>query len=292
MKKFGGSWTVKKLDAFINYVKAYTTILNSVKKQYNWKTIYFDGFAGYGERKIEIDTGYSTLDCFPDENDYNLYQGSVARILNLPNEYSFDFYYFIDKNKDYIAKLEQIKETLEPSLKDKVIIRNDDCNNQLTLMAQAIKSSKSYAALVFLDPFGMQINWESISQLKNTRSDVWILVPSGVAINRLLDKKMKLKQIDKLERFFGLPKERIEEIFYRQGTKSSLFGEDKTIEKVQDPITKIIDIYIQQLKTVWEHVTLQPLQLTNSKNCTIFHFIFASNNRTGLKIASDILKSK
>ena len=64
MKKFGGSWTVKKLDAFINYVKAYTTILNSVKKKYNWKTIYFDGFAGYGERKIEIDTGYSTLDCF------------------------------------------------------------------------------------------------------------------------------------------------------------------------------------------------------------------------------------
>jgi hypothetical protein len=118
------------------------------------------------------------------------------------------------------------------------------------------------------------------------------LVPSGVAINRLLDKRMKLKQIDKLERFFGLSKERIEEVFYRQGTKSSLFGEDKTIEKVQDPVSKIIDIYIQQLKTVWKYVTPRPLQLTNSKNCTIFHFIFASNNSTGLKIASDILKTK
>ena len=53
MKKFGGTWTLKKLDAFINYVKAYTRILNSVKGKYNWKTIYFDGFAGFGERTIE-----------------------------------------------------------------------------------------------------------------------------------------------------------------------------------------------------------------------------------------------
>jgi len=159
-------------------------------------------------------------------------------------------------------------------------------------MAQAIKNKKNYAALVFLDPFGMQINWESICQLKDTRSDVWILVPSGVAINRLLDKKMNLKQIDKLENFFGLSKSKIEEIFYRQETKSSLFGEDKTIKKINDPVSKIIEIYNQQLKTVWNFVTPKPLELKNSKNCTIFHFIFASNNRTALKIASEIINSK
>lgn len=86
MKKFGGSWTLRKLDAFINYVKAYARILNSVRRKYHWKTIYFDGFAGFGERTIEKETGYFTLDCFPEENDYNIYQGSVARILNLPVE--------------------------------------------------------------------------------------------------------------------------------------------------------------------------------------------------------------
>ena len=292
MKKFGGSWTLKKLDAFINYVKAYTRILNSVKGKFHWKTIYFDGFAGFGERTIEKETGYFTLDCFPEENDYNIYQGSVARILSLPEEHSFDYYYFIDMNKDYISDLENIKDKLSPALKEKVTIRNDDCNNQLTLMAKAIKRKKNYAALVFLDPFGMQINWESICQLKDTRSDVWILVPSGVAINRLLDKKMNLKQIDKLENFFGLSKSKIEEIFYRHETKSSLFGEDKTIKKIDDPVAKIIEIYTQQLKTVWKFVTPKPLELKNSKNCTIFHFIFASNNSTALRIASEIINSK
>ncbi len=46
MKNFGGKWTEQKLEAFIDYVKAYLTILNKHKK---WKTIYFDGFAGAAE---------------------------------------------------------------------------------------------------------------------------------------------------------------------------------------------------------------------------------------------------
>ncbi|MBK7711395.1 MAG: three-Cys-motif partner protein TcmP [Bacteroidales bacterium] len=196
-------WTKKKLDSFINYVKAYTTILNKVKGRYGWKTIYFDGFAGCGEIDTENEKCGSKPKGFFDDNDYSLYQGSVSRILELPAENQFDFYYFIDKNKEYISELNKIKDTLPTDLSKRVNIRLDDCNNQLTLLSKAIKRGNNFASLVLLDPFGMQINWESISQLKDTRSDIWILVPSGVAINRLLDKKMELKQIDKLEKFFG-----------------------------------------------------------------------------------------
>jgi three-Cys-motif partner protein len=292
MKNFGGIWTKKKLDAFINYVKAYTTILNKVKGRYGWKTIYFDGFAGCGEIDTENEKCGSRPKGFFYDNEYTLYQGSVSRILELPAENQFDFYYFIDKNKDYISELNKIKDALPPDLSKRVNIRLDDCNNQLTLLSKAIKRGKNFASLVLLDPFGMQINWESISQLKDTRSDIWILVPSGVAINRLLDKKMELKQIDKLEKFFGLPQTEIEEIFYKTGKRSSLFGEVDFVNKISDPIPKIIEIYTKQLKTVWKYVTDKPLVLTNSKNCPIFHFIFASNYDIARKIASDIIKSK
>jgi hypothetical protein len=71
------------------------------------------------------------------------------------------------------------------------------------------KERNKYAALIFLDPFGMQINWDSIASLKETRSDIWILVPTGVIVNRLLDKKGNLKSIDKLESFFGLSGEEV-----------------------------------------------------------------------------------
>lgn len=63
---------------------------------------------------------------------------------------------------------------------------------------------KKKAALVLLDPFGMQIQWSSIEQLKNKRVDLWILVPSGVVINRLLSKDGTLLFSDRLTDFFWI----------------------------------------------------------------------------------------
>jgi hypothetical protein len=57
---WGGKWTESKLDTFIDYVKAYLTILNSVKNKYDWKTIYFDGFAGGIKRALLYDSRSSS----------------------------------------------------------------------------------------------------------------------------------------------------------------------------------------------------------------------------------------
>lgn len=288
MKNFGGFWTDKKLNAFINYVKAYTSILNKVKDRYGWKTIYFDGFAGCGKIETENKCDNKPKGFFDNEN--HSYQGSVHRVLDLPTENQFDYYYFVDSSEEYIDALKIYVEDLPKDIRPRVILRNDDCNNQLKKLSKVIKDNNKYRSLIFLDPFGMQIDWASIEGLKGSHSDIWILVPSGVAINRLLDKKKELKQIEKLEKFFGLSQSKIEEIFYRTVKRQGLFGDVEDTSKIQDPISKIMEIYINQLKTVWEYVTPKPLQLKNSKNCVIFHFIFASNNATALKIASDIIK--
>ena len=70
-------------------------------------------------------------------------------------------------------------------------------------LAEAL-NTKKYAALIFIDPFGMQINWKSIASLKGTRSDIWILIPSGVAVNRLLSKTGKVKNKVKLQGIQGI----------------------------------------------------------------------------------------
>ena len=63
--KWGSDWTIKKLDAFKKYVEAYLTIMDANKNKYGWKTLYFDGFAGSGDRDRKdnlIETGdYSLL---------------------------------------------------------------------------------------------------------------------------------------------------------------------------------------------------------------------------------------
>ena len=256
-----------------------------------WQTIYFDGFAGYGKRGNYIGDEDSFLKVFEnvDKEEFFVYEGSVARILKLEKPFIFNWYYFIDTNSKYISNLGKLRNSAKHIDEKRIIIRQDNCNKQLVKFGNALHKNNKLAALIFLDPFGMQINWGSIKQLKNTRSDIWILIPAGVAVNRLLDKKKKLKHRKKLENFFGLSIEEIGNIFYNSTTENTLFGINEVTSKVNDPINKIIEIYVKQLKTIWKFVTNKPLVLKNSKNSPIFHFLFASNNQNAYKIASEII---
>ena len=286
--EWGGTWTEKKLNAFSKYVAAYLTIM---KKYSYWKTIYFDGFAGSGDRRsVENSPLYRALHLT--ESDEKLYKGAAERVLSLPDELSFDYYYFIDTNEISLNKLKINLAEFQKSRINPFQFKPGDCNKWLFDLSEAMHKPKSYfAALVFLDPFGMQIKWESIESLKNTRTDIWILIPTGVIVNRLLDRNGNLEHIEILQSFFGLTEDEIRKEFYRTQLQQTLFGEDEIIRKIDRPIEKIANLYVRRLKTIWKFVTENPLVLKNSKGVPIFHFVFASNNASALKIAKQIIKS-
>jgi three-Cys-motif partner protein len=155
---WGGPWTEAKLSAFTKYVSAYLTIM---KKYPYWRTIYFDGFAGSGTRKeTSISPLYQQLQ-ITDQEDH-VYKGSAERVISLEKDYSFDFYYFIDTNEESLKKLEKKLRQIPNAKIDKLNFRYGDCNKWILELSRALKSNK-YAALVLLDPFGMQIDWDSIS---------------------------------------------------------------------------------------------------------------------------------
>ncbi|HPE76692.1 MAG TPA: three-Cys-motif partner protein TcmP [Draconibacterium sp.] len=283
---WGGVWTKRKLDAFAKYVWSYLTIM---KKRTFLKTIYFDGFAGSGSRNKHKNSELYTQLHLTEEEE-SVYKGAAERVISLKDNLSFDYYYFIDMNNKALDELQKKLNTLPESKGKKLVFRTGDCNEQLKRLAESLKQNK-YAALILLDPFGMQISWESIKQLKDTRSDIWILVPTGVVVNRLLDRKGEITHIKKLESFFGLTEDEIRNEFYVKSNHQTLFGDQiELVNKVLDPIEKIVNVYIKQLKTIWDHVMEKPLTLENSKNVTIFHFIFASNNKNAVRIAKEIIK--
>ena len=85
---WGGLWTEQKLDTFESYVKAYLTIMNVYREKYNWKLIYFDGFAGSGTRSNEEleDEHRKSLDLFEgnvDDDEMKVYQGAAERVVRL-----------------------------------------------------------------------------------------------------------------------------------------------------------------------------------------------------------------
>lgn len=295
---WGGDWTEEKLAAFSKYVNAYLTIMNKYRDKYNWRLIYFDGFAGSGSSEHAPDTVLEDDNILLHElesaNLYNpaqaeLYKGAAERVLDI-NQRGFDIYYFVDKNQDSKLALEH---RLAPyASTHNLQFRCNDANKMLSKMAEHLKTPKGTKdkSLVLLDPFGRQINWDSIANFNDTKGvDFWILVPTGVIVNRLLDKKGELRHIGRLKDFFGLEETEIRNYFYTKKHECTLFGEEDIIVKVNEPIAKIASLYLERLKTIFEFVIPKPLILYNTMNVPIYHFVFASNNSTAVKIAKDII---
>jgi len=292
---WGGWWTEEKLLAFEKYVRAYLTIMNKNRDRYGWKLVYFDGFAGSGSRSEEGNQEESPLmqnlfaEHFINQEELDTYKGAAERVLNIEQR-GFDYYYFVDKDAKATASLEA--RLLPYQERYEIVCRNDDANNQLRELSDAMHKDSKIKSLVLLDPFGMQVKWSSIELLKNTSTDLFILIPSGVIINRLLYRNGESPYFEKLSSFFGLPESEIKERFYKHRTEPTLFGDEEVVEKVKNPIQMIAKLYCEQLNSVFAHVTKEPLVLYNNRGFPIFHFACASNNGTAVKIASEIIKKQ
>ncbi len=294
---WGGQWTEQKLDTFANYVQAYLTIMNKYRDKFQWKLIYFDGFAGSGARKNDdaekevrkLKTLFGEQ--LIDNTDLSVYQGAAERVVSLERKMQgFDFYYFIDKQEANCTALE-LKLSKYNTVGRKVF-RPGDANMQALNLANALRRDNKMKALALLDPFGMQINWEVIESLSGPNIDLWILIPSGVIVNRLLKTNGELMYPDRLVQFFGLPEQELIDRFYVRKMQLTLFGEEETIEKKSHCIERIAELYCERLGELFPFVTSEPLVMKNNHNVPIFHFVCASFNQTAVKIAQQIIDKR
>jgi three-Cys-motif partner protein len=276
MNQFGGNWTQQKIEMVVAYAKAYLIIMN---KYPQYKTLYFDGFAGSGDI-------YKN-----EEADIDIIKGTAIRILEINEPKSFDIYYFVEKDERNKIELEKlIKQDFS---KKKTYVVSEDCNNKLLSLANYLKEHSNDRVLAFIDPYGMSLDWNSIECLKGLGIDLWILVPTGMGINRLLKKDGKISDawLEKLERFLGLEKEIILNHFYKESKSLTLFGEETVIEKEENAIVKSGDLYRERLNSIFKFVS-EPFIMKNSTNSIMYHFMMASNNKTAIKIANDVIKPK
>ena len=136
LARWGGQWTEEKLDTFTKYVNAYLTIMNKYRDQYDWKLIYFDGFAGSGSRS-ETNNNQSDLllELFSEDvlhkDELDLYQGAAERVLSI-DQRGFNYNYFIDKDSTSSNLLQQKLQSYETTDK-KLEFRCSDANKQLQI---------------------------------------------------------------------------------------------------------------------------------------------------------------
>ena len=161
--KFGGAHTVQKLDCLESYLRAYLKVF----KNLDWAhTIYVDAFAGTGE--VPLAASYPELPL--DQEGQAFIVGSAKRALSIPE--SFREYVFIEKKRGNARALEQLK-TAFPEKKNLISILHTDANTGLQKLC-ADRDWRKCRSVVFLDPFGSQVEWKTVEAVAATKAiDLW-----------------------------------------------------------------------------------------------------------------------
>ena len=288
--RFGGTWTEDKLERVHNYLRAYTTIFDKNLKASWFDTYYVDAFAGTGYRTEDIQDEDTTQSLFNEKEAVNslqqdaqdLKEGSVAKALGV--EPPFDHYVFIEKKREFAKQLETLK-TRYPS---KIIhVIEGEANSKLCEWIDTINWCKS-RAVVFLDPYGMEVNWATIERIASTKGiDLWLLFPLAQGVTRLLPRG-RIPDYDwstKLTQFFG--SEDWKNAFYKPSIQEGLFEAEITYAR-NAGFDAISEYFVSRLREVFAGVAENPLQLFNSKNLPLYLLCFASSNRKGAKHAVGI----
>ena len=280
MNQFGGDWTKAKIEILVEYANAYLTIMRNRKF---FKLLYFDGFAGSGEIVKVVDDKEEGI------YDLDITIGAAKRIIEIEKPRPFDEYYFVEKDEKNFKLLEENTKKAFP--KKKIFAVKEDCNKKLLDLANYLRhpKNKNYRTLAFIDPCGMQVEWRSIECLRGLQIDMWVLVPTGMGVNRLLrtDGKISDAWLERLERFLGLDRKEIEHFFYKKS--DTLFPEITITTKERNAIEISAKLYKNRLKEVFDFVS-KPYELKNSTNSVMYHLYLTSNTQAAINIANDIVK--
>lgn len=281
-----------KLAVIEKYLTAYLTVM----KNRSFITAYIDAFAGTGYRTMRRERDNESAPealLFPDlatDEPQQLLDGSArlalkARAAGHNGAHTrFDKFIFIERNTDRYRELASLK-TEFPNLADDIVIKHGDANIEIQKICNKPKWSNRRAVL-FLDPYGMQVEWQTIEAVAKTRSiDLWLLFPLGIGVNRLLTRSGEIPSGWRARLNILLGTEDWYDEFYRVETTTDLFGND--VERVVKAKNETIARYfINRLQSIFPpNGVAVPGVLKNSLGNPLYLLCFAAGNEKGAPIA-------
>lgn len=164
-QEFGSTHTEKKLETVQKYLNAYATALKQ-----KFDLIYVDACAGSGASRPK---NASRQDPLIELDDITV--GSAVRALSINPPFSK--YVLNDMKKSNVASLRRIVTERFPHLLDRVQFTAKDANEVILDLCKTT-NWKGCRAVVFIDPFGLQIKFRTLEALAATGAvDLWYLVP-------------------------------------------------------------------------------------------------------------------
>jgi three-Cys-motif partner protein len=218
VNSFGSVHTTHKLEVLGEYMRVYSTALKNQPSRYQpYRRHYLDAFAGTGKCEITVQGGKKTI------------VGSAQLAINCNPP--FDHLVFIESSR---AKVRELNDLKQAAAGRDIEVLQGDANVDLPARLAQLNIGRD-RAVVFLDPFGMQVAWETLRAIAETKFvDMLYLFPlSGLyrqATRSAAD--LTTEKIASLDRIFGTHDWRT--AFYAQQRQQSLFQTVLPDERIQD----------------------------------------------------------
>jgi three-Cys-motif partner protein len=265
--EFGNVSTDLKLSVVEGYLQAFTQALSG-KFSELW---YIDAFAGTGERTVkQAGVPESLLPAVSERVERRRGSARIALDVNP----GFDRLVFMEKKLSYCKALSSLASENPGRRVD--IVRGDA--NEAILSEIAANQWVGKRAVMFLDPYGMAVDWTTLEAIKATRAiDVWYLV-SLAGIFRQATKAHSSIDPHKraaLNRMLGT--DEWEEAWYQRKAEADLFGNiDDRLQRTAD--VEAMETFMgDRLKTLFPKV-LPPRRLRNAQGVPMFSLFLAISN--------------
>ena len=287
--EFGGLSTDLKLSIIEQYLTAYTTALRGKFKEL-W---YIDAFAGTGYRTVKHEATEGGM--VGEDSPERIEQRRGSAVIAIETKPEFNRIIFIEKKPSHCAALEQLMR--EHPQRDLTLDKNDA--NASIRKNVAWDGWASTRAVMFLDPYGLSVDWETLVAISKTQAiDVWYLVSLAGLFRQATRDPEKLDPHKRaaLTRMLGTPD--WEKAWYAEDVSVDMFSDDgirRTTYRWAD-VSEMERLVGERLKSIFAQV-LPPLRLHNERGAPMFALFFAISNpepkAIGLatKIASHILKA-
>jgi three-Cys-motif partner protein len=277
--EFGDQHTELKLSIVEKYLKFFTKALGG-KFGELW---YIDAFAGTGSRTVRHEERAAGLLDAGEPERVERRRGSARIAIDVRPP--FDFVVFIENKPAYFVALEELAAN---HLGRRIVVIKNDANDALKSLI-ANNSWRSKRAVLFLDPYGMQLEWSTLEKVAATKAiDVWFLFPlSGLYRQATRD----LADIDQHKRAA------LTRMFDSDGWEAELYPksvrEDLFDGLVDEPRQRAADVtgleaYAKsRLETIFAAV-LKPLPLPLHDRPPRFSLFFCVSNPKAIGLASRV----
>jgi three-Cys-motif partner protein len=268
-----GEWVKEKLF----FVKRYIDVFEVAMREKNWRRrIYIDLFAGPGKCIVR------------DSQEYLL--GSP--LLALQTRHPFTDYYFVDSDSENVEALrKRANATSIPNTQIHII--SGDANRKVgEIVDEIAKFDQTFIRgvlpclnLAFLDPEGLELEWESVEALaKMNRMDL-IIHYSQNGLTRNVERCFTSSAETVIDRFFGDRK-------WRDVYKGTL-----DMKEIVGVHRALIDYYKSKLCGLGyvvindsSEVVHEPLIRSTQRNAPLYRLLFASKHTLGNKIWNEVTK--